>query len=87
MRQHIGPRPARIPNGATLTGHVAVAVSERDRLMLEMLAAGATPAAIADRLGTTEGWVWARRDALCGRLDVTTTSELLALAICSGVVR
>jgi DNA-binding NarL/FixJ family response regulator len=62
-------------------------LSDDDRNVLELMAAGLDPASIAGRLGRSETSIRQTLDGLCSRWSVSTGSELVALAIRAGVVQ
>jgi DNA-binding NarL/FixJ family response regulator len=62
-------------------------LSDDDRNVLELMAAGLDPASIARRLERSETSIRQTQDGLCSRWGVSTSSELVALAIRAGVVR
>ncbi len=64
-----------------------VSLTVEDREILELMAVGLDASAIAARLGRSETGIHRARDGLCSRWDVSTGSELVALAIRAGVVR
>lgn len=75
-------RQREIPDGM----RSEAAFTAEDRAIVRMLAAGEPPWSIARHLGVPESRVWRRRDALCARLGVTTSAELIAVAVCAGAV-